>query len=140
MTDAESLVRSFVEEMWGEGNLTLVDRLVHENYVSDGEQVGRKFVRRNILRFREGFPDHSARVLDVVADGDRVAALVEHAGTHLGTFGGIKPTGRAMCFLESGFFRIEEGQVIEGRFVSDGLGLRIQLGILPEDFWINPDI
>jgi predicted ester cyclase len=112
--------------------------LVHEDYAADGRVVGREFVRRNMRRFRTGFPDHSVSILTLVASGDDVAVLFEHTGTHQGTFGGIEPTGKQVRFLESGFFTVADDQVISGNFVSDGLELRIQLGVLPEDFWQNP--
>jgi predicted ester cyclase len=64
--------------------------------------------------------------------------LFEIAGTHQGVFGGIDPTGRSVRILEAGFFTVEGEHVVEADFVSDGLGLRIQLGVLPEDFWTNP--
>jgi predicted ester cyclase len=73
-----------------------------------------------------------------VTEGHTVAVLVDFVGTHEGTFGRIEPTGRKIRFREARFFRIEHGLVVEGDFVSDGLGARIQLGVLPEDFWTNP--
>lgn len=135
---SEFVVRRFLEEMWAKGNTDLIDVVVHEDCAADGRLVGREFVRRNMRRFRTGFPDHSVRILMLVASGDDVAVLFEHTGTHQGTFGGIEPTGKQMSFLESGFFKVADDQVISGDFVSDGLGLRIQLGVLPEDFWQNP--
>ncbi len=138
MTTAESVVRVFVEEMWGTGNIDLVDAVVDEHYRPDGQAGGREFVRRNMRRFRTGFPDHAVRIIHLVASGDQVAVLFEHTGTHLGVFGGMEPTGRKMRFLESGFFTVRDGKVVSADWVSDGLGLRIQLGYLPEDFWRNP--
>ena len=82
-------------------------------------------------------PELADEVLHVVAEGDRVAVLFECAGTHRGVFGGIEPTGRAVRFWEAGFFRVLDGMVIEGDFVADRLGVRIQLGVLPEDFGTN---
>lgn len=117
---SESVVRRFLEEMWAKGNTDLIDVVVHEDYAADGRVVGREFVRRNMRRFRTGFPDHSVRILMLVASGDDVAVLFELTGTHQGTFGGIEPTGKQMSFLESGFFKVADGQVISGDFVSDG--------------------
>lgn len=138
MTTAESVVRVFLEEMWGTGNLALVDEVVDEHYRPDGQEGGREFVRRNMRRFRTGFPDHAVRIIHLVGNTDQVAVLFEHTGTHLGVFGGMEPTGRTMRFLESGFFTVRDGKVVSADWVSDGLGLRIQLGYLPEDFWRNP--
>jgi predicted ester cyclase len=140
MRTAESVVRVFIEEMWATGNTDLVDEVVDEHYVVDGQEGGREFVRRNMRRFRAGFPDLTVRVLHLVANEGQgtVAALFEAAGTHEGPFGGIEPTGRRMRFLEAGFFTVREGKVVAADWVSDGLGLRIHLGVLPEDFWTNP--
>lgn len=140
MRSAESVVRVFLAEMWGTGNTDLVDVVVGEHYRADGVEAGREFVRRNMRRFRAGFPDHTIRILrlDANEEAGEVAVLFEHSGTHRGPFGGIEPTGRSMQFLEAGFFTVEGGQVVAADFVSDGLGLRIHLGVLPEDFWTNP--
>jgi hypothetical protein len=53
-------------------------------------------------------------------------------------FGGIEPTGRTIRFRESGFFRVRNGMVTDADYVADGLGARIQLGVLPETFWTDP--
>ena len=140
MRSAEATVRIFIEEMWGTGNTDLIDEVVREDYRPDGQEGGREFVRRNMRRLRTGFPDMTVRIVHLVADEARgaVAVLFELTGTHLGVFGGIEPSGRQATMLEAGFFTVETGQVIAAEFVSDGLGLRIQLGVLPEDFWTNP--
>lgn len=139
-SSAEATVRVFLEEMWATGNTDLVDDVVDEHYRADGHEGGREFVRRNMQRFRTGFPDHTIRILDLIANEaeGKVAVLIEHSGTHQGPFGGIEPTGRAMRFLESGFFTVRDDRVVSADWVSDGLGLRIDLGVLPEDFWTNP--
>jgi predicted ester cyclase len=138
MRPAEAVVRIFLEEMWAKGNTDLIDVVVDENYRVDGEEGGREFVRRNMRRFRVGFPDHTVRILHLVADGDQVAVLFEHTGTHQGVFGGMEPTGRTMRFREAGFFTVANGRVVSTDWVSDGIGLRIDLGFLPRDFWKDP--
>ncbi len=135
---AESEVRRFISEMWGGHRLELVDELVHPDYRVDGKLVGREFVRRNITRTHRGFSDLVLEVTHVVAEGDQVALMLKLVGTQDGPFGGIEPTGRKIRFREACFFRVEEAMVVGGDFVSDGLGARIQLGVLPEDFWTNP--
>ncbi len=135
---AEMVVRQFVLELWGNRRVDLVDELVHPEYKADGAVAGRVFVLDNIARMHAGFPDLRIEITHLVADGDSVAVLFGLVGTHEGKFGGIEPTGRSIRFREAGFFRVEGGKVIEGDFVSDGLGARIQLGVLPETFWTDP--
>ena len=86
------------------------------------------------------FPDLTVRVLHLVADVSRgeVGVLFELSGTHRGVLGCIAPTGRSARMLEAGFFTVEGGMVISADWVSDSLGLRIQLGVLPEVFLTDP--
>lgn len=135
---AEATVLRFISEMWSEPRPELVDVLVHPEYRADGEVVGREFVRRNIARMHRGFSELSLEIAHIVTEGDRIALLFEWVGIHDGPFAGIEPTGRTIRFREASFFRVEDGMVIEGDFVADGIGARIQLGVLPEDFWTNP--
>src|SRR5688500_14341301 len=91
---ATDTVTLFIEEMWGKRRLELVDELVDLAYRADRVAVGRDFERRNIARFWSAFPDFSATILELIADGDGVAVLFEVAGTQRDVFAGIDPTGR----------------------------------------------
>ncbi|CAN5882464.1 ester cyclase [soil metagenome] len=62
---------------------------------------------------REGFPDLSVTVEDVMSEGDRVAARVTMRGTHTGEFQGIAPTGKRVQVGAIDMFRISEGKVVE---------------------------
>jgi predicted ester cyclase len=50
-------------------------------------------------------------------------------GTHQGDFFGIPATGKQVDIYEVGVFRLEHGQVVEGWFMADELGLIEQLGV-----------
>jgi steroid delta-isomerase-like uncharacterized protein len=62
---------------------------------------------------REGFPDLSITVEDVMAEGDRVAARVVMRGTHRGEFQGIAATGKRVEIKAIDMFRISEGKIVE---------------------------
>ena len=62
---------------------------------------------------REGFPDLSVAVEDVMAEGDRVAARVTMRGTHRGEFQGIAPTGKRVEVKAIDMFRISYGKIVE---------------------------
>jgi predicted ester cyclase len=62
---------------------------------------------------REGFPDLSVTVEDVMAEGDRVAARVVMRGTHRGEFQGIAPTGKQVKVKAIDMFRISGGKIVE---------------------------
>jgi steroid delta-isomerase-like uncharacterized protein len=62
---------------------------------------------------REGFPDLSVTVEDVMAEGERVAARVVMRGTHRGEFQGITPTGKRVEVRAIDMFRISNGKIVE---------------------------
>jgi steroid delta-isomerase-like uncharacterized protein len=62
---------------------------------------------------REGFPDLSITIEDVMAEGDRVAARVVMRGTHRGEFQGIAPTGKRVEVKAMDMFRISNGKIVE---------------------------
>jgi predicted ester cyclase len=62
---------------------------------------------------REGFPDLSITVEDVMAEGDRVAARVVMRGTHRGEFQGIAPTGKQVKVKAIDMFGISGGKIVE---------------------------
>ena len=62
---------------------------------------------------REGFPDLSITVEDVMAEGDRVTARVVMRGTHRGEFQGITPTGKRVEVRAIDMFRISNGKIVE---------------------------
>jgi steroid delta-isomerase-like uncharacterized protein len=61
---------------------------------------------------REGFPDLSITVEDMMAERDRVAARVIMRGTHLGEFQGIAPTGKRVEVKAIDMFRISDGKIV----------------------------
>ena len=69
---------------------------------------------------------------DLVAEGDRVVVRWTNAGTHVGEFAGIPPTGRPFKFAGIDIYRVDDGQLCEHWHVIDQLGMLTQLGILPQ--------
>jgi steroid delta-isomerase-like uncharacterized protein len=62
---------------------------------------------------REGFPDLSISVEDMMAEGDRVTARVVMRGTHRGEFQGIAPTGKRVEVKAMDMFRVSNGKIVE---------------------------
>ena len=69
--------------------------------------------RETFTEAREGFPDLSITVEDVMAEGDRVTARVVMRGTHQGEFQGLAPTGKPVEVKAIDMFRISKGKIVE---------------------------
>jgi predicted ester cyclase len=105
--------------------------VVHHSRLSDYPKEGIAFAYRVTL---QAFPDLKWNVLEMTAEGDRVATLVRFEATHSGDYLGTAATGRPVRFLCADFGRIQDGQFIEHRGVLDELHLVAQIGIVPETF------
>jgi steroid delta-isomerase-like uncharacterized protein len=62
---------------------------------------------------REGFPDLTVSIENVMAEEEWVTARVTMRGTHRGEFQGIAPTGKRVEVRAIDMFRIREGKIVE---------------------------
>jgi steroid delta-isomerase-like uncharacterized protein len=81
--------------------------------------------------FWSAFPDLSARIEEMVAEGDKVAIRVINTGTHKGEFQGIPPTGKKVSFGGRDFLTLSDGKIVEQRASVDMMGLMQQIGAIP---------
>lgn len=77
-----------------------------------------------------GMPDFRTEILDLIAEGDKVAARVIMTGTHTGDFYGIPATGKHVEFSGMFIARIESGKIVEHWGEEDAYSLLKQLGVL----------
>ena len=87
--------------------------------------------KRLLAGFNSAFPDLHHEIVDMVAEGDKVAIRLSVTGTHKGEFQGIPPTGKKLSLDEMGFISIIDGKIVEGWISADTMGLMQQIGALP---------
>ena len=134
--DNVATYRRWFEEGWGRGRVDLVDELYSHDYVTHA--LGPDFpptgegLKMFTGAFREGFPDLSCAVEDVIADGDRVAGRLSLRGTHAGTLLGIPATGKQVVVSAMVIARFDEaGKWVEDWANWDQFGMLQQLGVIP---------
>jgi steroid delta-isomerase-like uncharacterized protein len=84
-----------------------------------------------VKMLRTAFPDLRYEVVDMIAEGDKLAARTSVSGTHKGEFVGIPPTGRRFSVEHIHWMRFVEGKAVEHWAVRDDLGQMQQLGVIP---------
>ncbi|HUS17201.1 MAG TPA: ester cyclase [Chloroflexia bacterium] len=128
----KALVHRFLEEAWNRKNPEIADELLAPSYVyhGSGQEPGPGGARNLIALFSTAFPDATATVNNIVAEGEQVAVRWTTEGTHLGDFGGLPATGQKVVMTGMEFFRIVDGKVVERWSNSDTLGLLQQLGVV----------
>jgi predicted ester cyclase len=130
--------KRFVERLWDQlvngARLAALDDFVSPEFVdhtplpglsSDGEGL-----KQRLILLHDAFPDFHSTILELVAEGDRVVALMTSTGTHQRTFLGVAPTGRRWTIMEFHLLRVSEGKLIEHWGLPDFFGMLEQLGLV----------
>lgn len=129
----EELTRRFIDRVINEGDYTVLNDLLHADYVyrAPGQELrGAEAIQSLFEAYRSAFPDLHIDVDDLVATDDRVAIAFTLTGTHAGTLMGIEATGQRVTVNGTLFSRLESGRIIEEWEVLDQLSLFAQLGVL----------
>jgi len=78
------------------------------------------------------FPDLKITILDMIAEGDKVAFINNVTGTHTGgPYMGIPPTGKKIDCKNTRIVKIVDNKIVEFKGTSDLLNNLQQLGVLP---------
>ncbi len=78
------------------------------------------------------FPDLTAKVDDLVAEGNKVVCRWTATATHTGELMGIPPTGRTVVFSGICIELFEGNQIVEHHVNLDQFGMLVQLGVIPQ--------
>jgi steroid delta-isomerase-like uncharacterized protein len=76
-------------------------------------------------------PDLKVDILDMIAEGDKVATRYTVEGTHEGDLFGVPPTGRRVSIESFTVERVSDGRIREHWRVTDTLDMMQQLGAIP---------
>jgi predicted ester cyclase len=120
------LVRRLVEEAVNQSKLDVLDEVAEADIAAAA--------RHWIGPFRESFPDFKMEIVDLIAEGEKVAAHLRCSGTQLGVWMGHPPTGRQFQDVdEFYFFWVSNGKLVGAFGVEDNLARMHQLGLEVED-------
>jgi hypothetical protein len=108
-------VRLFVEAVWNEGRLELIDELVAADYVGRVPRLergvhGPEDVRRLVSRGRRAHPDLYVKIDDQIAEDDRVAT--RWSATTKAT-AARATTGRTPCYAGISIVRLLAGKQVD---------------------------
>jgi predicted ester cyclase len=121
-----------VNEAMRTGNVALLDEVLAPDAVdhnpTPGQGPGREGIKKAFAEGRDAFSDMRMTVLDMVAEGHKVACRIVTRMTHRGDFQGIRATGKQVTLSGIDILRIANGVVAERWGEFDNLGLLQQLG------------
>jgi steroid delta-isomerase-like uncharacterized protein len=137
-SEMKAVVRRYYEEVWCQGNVSLVDELMSADYENCDPSTpgmvvkGRDGFKALVASYRTAFPDLRMDIIEQHAEGDVVISRWAASGTHRGALMGLPATGRRGGGVEGvTFTRFSAGRIVQDRAVWDTLGLLRQLGAFP---------
>ena len=116
------LLRRLIEEVINQGKLGVIDELFSPDLAAA--------VRHGHTAFRTAFSGWRMELVDVIAEGDKVAGRFTCSGTHTGPWRGAEPTGRRFEQVdEIAILRVRDNRFIDYWVLEDNAARMQQLGI-----------
>jgi predicted ester cyclase len=116
------LVRRLADEAVRERSLDVLDEIAAEGFA----EMAARWVRP----FQSAFPDLEMEIVDLIADGEKVAARFKCSGTHKGEWLGVPATGRRFESIDEIYiFGVKDGKLVSAVGVEDNLSRLRQLSI-----------
>lgn len=134
-TDNKSIVRRMYEELWNKRNLDAAKEFIASSHAMQlidlpDSGIGPEAYARNVVQFVRAFPDLKFKVLDMVAEGEKVVALWNISGTHKGEFRGIAPTAKKVSVDGITISQLADGRIMDSYVSLDMWSLMQQLGVV----------
>ncbi|MEV1147102.1 ester cyclase [Micromonospora sp. NPDC049799] len=129
MTDVEAAARRFIADVWNAKR----EESAYEVIAPQCPGLGGTGPEAALAWHRErraAFPDLRYKIVDLVATGDRVAVHWRAAGTQVGQFGPVPPTGQVVSYSGATFLRFDDaGLIVEVWSCNELFQLLQQLGV-----------
>ncbi len=132
----KALLRRAWDEIYGQGRLDSIEEFVLDDVIAhepDGDVLGVEEFKRYLATYLAAFPDTSATIEDVIAEGHKVVSRYTVRGTHKGTteeYG--PPTGKQIVIEGITLYHFRGGKLAEVWDRYDNLAVMQQLGLMSE--------
>ena len=134
--EMKALERHLIEEVWNRGNLDFAQECLTQDCVyhdpSSPEEIrGPEGFKQNVAAIRSAFPDFHMRIVDLVAEAEKLVTHYVITGTQEGELAGIPPSGNRIEVAGMGIDYFRRGKICESWEYYDVMGLMQQLGAIP---------
>ena len=130
----KQLVQRYIEEVVNTGDVGKLAEFIAPDYVVINDKTGRSSgiegAKRHILAVRRTYPDLHLTIEQQIAEGDWVVTRITARGTHLGTWLGMKPTGKAVEITGVNIDRIVGGRIVEHGGAANSLESLLEIGAI----------
>ena len=130
----KATVEAYHLRLWRDGDASAIDDFWSSDavvHIAGFDQSALSAVKEDYERYRRAFTDIETSILDLLGEDDRVVLHWRTSGTHVGTYGVVSATGKRITMSGVDILTLENGKVVAGDSVWDGLDVFDQLGVLP---------
>jgi predicted SnoaL-like aldol condensation-catalyzing enzyme len=107
----KAIVRRFIKDVLGDGNIDLIDELLATNYVNPSMGVtNREAFKAMISSLKTAMPSRNFEVMNLLAEGDAVV----FRGNMNVTF----PDGKKVSVRVITYYRLADGKIVEDEPIS----------------------
>lgn len=114
------------------GNVDRMAEFISEEYVEVYQGVrsaaGLDAAREHVLGVRRTYPDLHLTIDRQVAEGEWVVTQVTAKGTHLGSWLGMRPTGKPVEITAVNVDRVVDGRIVEHGGAANSLEALLEIG------------
>jgi predicted SnoaL-like aldol condensation-catalyzing enzyme len=116
ITKNKQVVTDFIDMIWNKRHYDQLCMLLHSNFEDHSLPAALPFGAEGLKLWISGLGksfEHTTRIDEMIAEGDKVAIRITMLLRHTGTWRGIEAPGRE--FATGGFrvFRLSNGKIIE---------------------------
>lgn len=131
----KQLIRDFFDQVWNQGDESAIARFIAENAGGNDPDfgTGREGFTQQWRAWQSAFSNLNFAIEEIIAEGDTVVARWTLTGKHTGPFLGLEATNRDIRVGGMSMDHLKDGVLVSGFDGWDNLGLRQQLGLIPED-------
>jgi predicted ester cyclase len=126
------VIRRYIEEIVNTGNVGRIGEFISVEYVEAyrgvRSPVGPDGAREHVLGVRRTYPDLHLTIDRQIAEGEWVVTQVTAKGTHLGSWLGMRPTGKPVEITAVNVDRVVGGRIVEHGGAANSLEALLEIG------------
>ena len=133
--DIRQLSRQYAEEFWGKGNTSMLEQVcdptrykLHDSIEGELDVEGTK---KNMMAFRNAFPDMRVNAVDIIVEGNKAAMHWEWSGTFRKALYGIEPNNKTITLQGVSYLHFENEKLVEEYQHFDAYGMFQKMGVVP---------
>jgi steroid delta-isomerase-like uncharacterized protein len=131
----KAVIKRIVEELFNAKKLNAIEELVTLDWSyhapSGTELKGLEAFKKYLTEMKTGMPDLQVRILDMVAEGDKVFHRWLYEGTIKGSYQGLPLDGKHLSLICFCLSRFENGKEAEIWVTWDTIAMLQGLGMMP---------